>query len=133
VQGTRVIITGCRHWEPVDLAIEVLGRLAKKYGPGLVIVHGAASGVDETFSNYASMLSISQERHPALWGKYGNRAGPTRNQEMVDLGAVLCVAVHRDIHNSKGTRDCARRAIAAGIPTCLMDGTSPDPVWLKEV
>lgn len=51
-----------------------------------------------------------------------------RNQTMVDDGADLCIAVHRFLAKSKGTKDCARRAIAAGIPTYLVvsDAVAPE-------
>jgi hypothetical protein len=49
-----------------------------------------------------------------------NIAGPKRNQEMVQAGADLCVALHRSIEASKGTKDCVRQAMAAGIPTYLI-------------
>jgi hypothetical protein len=50
---------------------------------------------------------------------------------MIKAGAVLCVAVHRNIRASKGTRDCARQAIAAGIPTWLLDGDDARPRRLE--
>ena len=40
-------------------------------------------------------------------------AGPIRNQEMVDGGAAMCLAFHRAISLSKGTKGClAATAIA---------------------
>ena len=39
----------------------------------------------------------------------------------MDSCAGLCIAVPRFLPGSKGTKDCARRAIAAGIPTYLID------------
>ena len=52
---------------------------------------------------------------------YIANAGPIRNQEMVDGGAAMCLAFHRVISLSKGTKDCGRRAIETGIPTYLID------------
>jgi hypothetical protein len=42
-------------------------------------------------------------------------------------GASLCVAVHRNIRGSRGTKDCARRCLAAGIPTWLIDSEDVRP------
>lgn len=118
----RVLVTGCRHWRPDALAAEVIGRLLDRYGVPLVIVHGNAPGVDATFRDVAdAMLAPDTEAHAADWDHYGRGAGPRRNAEMVALGADLCLAIHRDIRSSLGTRDCARRAIEAGIPTYLID------------
>jgi hypothetical protein len=46
---------------------------------------------------------------------------------MVDRGASLCVAVHRHILDSKGTRDCVIRAAAAGIPVWLLQDDTGVP------
>jgi hypothetical protein len=36
-------------------------------------------------------------------------------------GADLCIALHRTIETSKGTKDCVRQALAAGIPAYLIE------------
>jgi hypothetical protein len=122
----RVLITGDRGWDCDKLACDVLRRLVAKYGTGLVIVHGAAGCVEAAFAAAAGALGVAVEAHPAEWARLGKRAGPSRNQRMVDAGADLCLAVHPYLANSKGTKDCARRAIAAGIPTYLIDGDGDD-------
>ena len=45
---------------------------------------------------------------------YDANAGPIRNAPMVEAGAGMCVAFHRAISASKGTKDCVRRATQAG-------------------
>ena len=108
-----------------------------------MIVHGGATGVDRSFSEAAGELGLEQEAHLARWDEidhpravirrdrkghpFNSHAGPLRNQEMVDAGAGLCIALHRAISSSKGTRDCARRAIAAGIPTWLVSSERGEP------
>lgn len=42
-----------------------------------------------------------------------------RNQEMVDLGADLCIAY--PLPEGSGTQDCIRRAVKAKIPTLVFD------------
>ncbi|HEY2159333.1 MAG TPA: SLOG family protein [Isosphaeraceae bacterium] len=123
----RVIVTGDRAWECRELAEDVVRRLLAKYGQGLVVVHGAVGGVDAAFAEAAEALDITVEAHRAEWARLGKRAGLSRNQRMVDAGADICLAVHRFIANSQGTKDCARRAIAAGIPTYLIDGSDSRP------
>jgi hypothetical protein len=39
---------------------------------------------------------------------------------MIAAGSDFCIAVHRFGFNSQGTKDCARRAAKAGIPTYLV-------------
>lgn len=46
----RIIITGDRKWYAPEQAEEVISRLIISYGGSLVIVHGAATGIDQSFS-----------------------------------------------------------------------------------
>jgi hypothetical protein len=46
---------------------------------------------------------------------------------MVGAGAALCVVLHRFLTASKATKDCARRAVGAGIPTYLIDSPKAEP------
>lgn len=124
---TRILITGCRHWNCDALADRVIARLIAKHGRHLVIVHGDAPDVDTAFANAASRAIIPDEPHSADWKRLGNAAGPRRNEAMVNAGASLCIAVHRDIRSSKGTRGCALLAIGAGIKTVLIDSEEGEP------
>jgi len=50
-------VTGNRHWCAPEL---VLNRLLVRYGPGLVIVHGGATGIDRAFAHVtASSQTLS--------------------------------------------------------------------------
>jgi hypothetical protein len=53
---------------------------------------------------------------------------PMRNKEMVESGADLCIALNRTIQTSRGTRDCFRQALAAGIPTYLIEDEDAIPL-----
>jgi hypothetical protein len=46
---------------------------------------------------------------------------------MVAAGAEMCLAFHRAISASKGTKDCARRAIAKGTSTDLITSEAAEP------
>lgn len=110
----RVLVTGSRHgWHSGDLAA-ALERLRAEY-PEAVLVHGAAPGVDTQAATLWGSWGLRTEPHPASWRQYGKRAGPIRNQQMVDAGAEICVAFLEP--GSRGTADCLARARAAGIPT----------------
>jgi hypothetical protein len=141
-------VTGDRNWYAPDFAEEVLNRLIIRYGPGLVIVHGGATGIDRSFAEACGEVGVEQEAHPARWEEldhpdavirydrrnrpYNANAGPIRNAEMVAAGAEMCLAFHRAIFASKGTKDCARRAIAAGIPTYLINSEAAEPSRLRD-
>jgi hypothetical protein len=143
----RIIVTGDRRWYAPELAEQVLNRLLLRYGPGLVIVHGGVTGIDRFFAEACGELGVEQEAHPARWEeldhpdaviRYDRRnwpfnanAGPIRSAEMVAAGAEMCLAFHRAISSSKGTTDCARCAIVAGIPTYLIDSDAAEPKRLR--
>jgi hypothetical protein len=144
----RVLVTGDRRWYAPDLAVQVVNRLLVRYGPSLVIVHGAAEGIDRSFAEACFALGVEQEAHPARWKDlkavgavvrydrrkhpYNSNAGPERNAEMVAAGAEMCVAFHRFLAASSGTKDCVWRAIEAGIPTYLIDSEKAEPRRLRE-
>jgi hypothetical protein len=75
----RVLITGDRHLNALDLAEDILNRLLAKYGPNLVIIHGGARGVDNAFSVACHELGVVAEPHVADWKGLGNIAGPALN------------------------------------------------------
>lgn len=128
----RVLVTGSRDWPCHELAEQVVARLLRGHGPGLVVVHGAAPGVDTAFAGACGELGVDHEPHPARWRELGRRAGPVRNEEMVRAGAGLCLAVHRNLATSLGTKGCVRLALAAGIPCWLLDGDDATPRPITE-
>ena len=85
------------------------------------------AGVDQSFNVAGSELGIAVEPHLADGKGMGNVAGPARNREMVQAGADLCIALHRTLETGKGTRDCVRQALAAGIPVCLIEDDQAIP------
>jgi YspA, cpYpsA-related SLOG family len=117
----RILITGDRHWNCVELAERVLNRLLARYGPILVIIHGGACGVDQAFAMACRELGIFAEAHLPDWKGLGNVAGPARNREMVESGADLCIALHRSLATSERTKDCVRQALVEGIPVYLIE------------
>lgn len=112
----RLLITGSRTWAKEDLMRKLLERVyneVKDRDP--ILVHGTAPGADQMASLIWLDLGGAVEPHPADWDTYGKSAGFVRNQEMVDLGANLCIAF---IHNrSRGATMTARIADQAGIRT----------------
>lgn len=109
----RVLITGARDFPSRSRVCNELDRLSRR---GLVIVHGGAAGVDAFADQWAREHGIEVERHPAQWGRYGRAlAGHIRNQQMVDLGADICLAFFRLGGANRGTSNCAAAARLKGI------------------
>jgi YspA, cpYpsA-related SLOG family len=119
----RVLVTGSRTWNDaatIRLALEAVADAAIAANvPMVTVVHGACpNGADELADQwvrwYRGKTLVLAERHPALWTKYGKRAGIVRNEIMVSRGADLCLAFIRD--DSPGATHCAELASDAGIP-----------------
>ena len=116
----RVLVTGSRnltHLHRRQVREALLHVTGYSYGPH-VLVHGGARGADTIAAQCARELGWDIEEHPADWGRHGKKAGPIRNQEMVDTGVDVCVAF--PLSDSIGTFDCMRRAEKAMVP--VMDG-----------
>lgn len=112
---TRILITGSRDWGDREAIWEALFP----YGLdswGVTLVSGACpSGADAIAEEIWKSWGMPVERHPADWKRHGKAAGFIRNQEMVNLGADVCLAFRKNY--SRGTTHCANAATMAGIPT----------------
>jgi len=115
----RILITGSRLLADAELVTRALASAVADYGPDLVVVHGAARGADTLADRAARALGLRVERRPADWAALGRRAGVVRNAEMVRDGADVLLAF--PVGESRGTRDCMRRAAAAGIPVQVFE------------
>lgn len=112
----RILITGSRKMTDYDLMrseiINTINYFAVDSST-VTIVHGNAKGADALAQQVAQALGLKVEAYPADWN-IGRKAGPLRNQLMVDKGADACLAFA--YQDSKGTKDCAQRARKANIP-----------------
>lgn len=122
----RVIVTGDRNWDCPELARAVVAGLVARHGD-VMLVHGDATGVDRAFAAAGREAGCEVLAYPADWDLLGPRAGPHRNGQMVADGAAFVIAVHRKLYFSRGTRDCVRRALAAGLPVWLIETADPGP------
>lgn len=131
----RILVTGSRHFGDVGQVRDALQAAFMLLGaPGTItVVHGAARGLDTIAAHVAQRQGMAVEAHPAQWDLHGKVAGFRRNQEMIDLGADICLgfplhqrtATGKD--TSRGTWHAITAATAAGIPTCVVWGTKLFP------
>jgi len=119
----RVLVTGSRGWDDAKTireALEAVARGAAEAGvETLTVIHGACpNGADELADQwvryYRGEPNVTAERYPALWQKFGKRAGMIRNEQMVATRPDLVLAFIRDA--SPGATHCAELASDAGIP-----------------
>lgn len=107
----RIIVCGGRDYADGKRIREVLGEYDRRDPWRVVVVHGGCRGADTLAALAALDLGFQAEEWAADWRRRGRRAGPLRNQAMVDRGADLVVA----FPGGAGTADLVRRARAAGI------------------
>lgn len=115
----RILITGSRTWTNRNLIgmelIQAAVELAGAYAPIILVSGACPRGADRIAEELAEGWGWTVERHPADWTAHGKAAGFIRNQQMVDLGADMCLAFVRD--GSRGATHCGQAAERAGIPT----------------
>ena len=134
-----VLVTGSRYWSSysvVAYALDMQLRVAESRGLRMRVTHGnCPTGADHHAQIWATVMTargVVERAVDADWGrdcgeecyhrprfrsdgsKYCPLAGHVRNQTMVDYGAEVCLAF--PTQDSRGTKDCARRAKKAGIP-----------------
>lgn len=80
------------------------------------VLHGGAKGADFLAKEWAFNNRIKATPFYAAWKDYGLRAGPIRNQEMVDSKPDLVVA----FPGNEGTADAVAKARAAGIEVMVI-------------
>lgn len=125
--GVIVLACGDRHWTDA-LAVEwALEYLRTHRDEPLTVIEGGARGADSIAGRWAARhraVGVGWIRFPAEWNRYGKRAGPVRNQQMLDyllqgrqVGQTVGVlAFHGDLEQSRGTKDMVTRAKRAGVP-----------------
>jgi hypothetical protein len=114
-ESPRILVTGSRDWTDEITIFSAISDVAIP-PDGWTLVSGACpTGADRIAEGFAEGLGLAIERHPADWNQHGKRAGFIRNQEMVDLGADVCLAFI--LNNSSGASHTARLAERAGIET----------------
>lgn len=111
----RVIIAGTRTFQDYELLKNhttfMLSRRVDAY-EDIEIVSGGASGADALGERYAREHGYKLTIFAADWGRYGRRAGPLRNRQMVEYADAL-IAFHDG--NSRGTANVIQEAREAGL------------------
>lgn len=113
----RIVICGSRDWTDAEAIKKEVDRLYARYGAALVVIHGAALGADSIAGACAQHRGIAVEPYPADWNKHGKKAGPSRNQQMLDTGVQGVVAFQRE--SSRGTQHMMDIARKANVPVIV--------------
>jgi len=100
-----------------------LDELARKYSKeykendnwlptDITIISGAARGADRAASDWATCNYARLEEFPADWVQYGKRAGPIRNEDMLNRGNPNLVI---SFPGGRGTAHMVKIAKKAGV------------------
>jgi hypothetical protein len=104
----RLVVTGGRNYTNKTFVYSVLSS----YDISFLGV-GDAKGVDSLAREYAVENNIPYKVFKADWNLYGKKAGPIRNELMLeDIKPDLVIA----FRGGRGTEDCARKAMEKSIP-----------------
>lgn len=116
-----LIIAGSRDLDEYDeidrvLVHEAFGRFVAEHFWPDVVFSGMATGADMIGWRLAELHEIPVRAFPVYsrdWSLLGPKAGPLRNQRMVDDAHGLLIVRYPD---SRGSADVLRRARKKGIP-----------------
>jgi hypothetical protein len=111
----KILVTGDRNWSD-EAAVE---RHLKEFG-ATEVIEGEARGADTLARVVAERNGWKVYKFPANWDEFGKAAGVIRNSDMIAEKPDLVLAFHDSISKSKGTKDCAKRALAHGMTTYLV-------------
>lgn len=107
----KVLVTGSRNFTNNKLMYNALSSIQNR---DVTLVHGGCRGADKITEKIGKELGFQIEEHLADWDKHGKSAGPIRNMEMLNSGIDLVLAF--PIGDSRGTRDCIKKAVDKNIP-----------------
>ena len=118
-----VVMSGCRDAEEINLYLgyqkaiqRIFDKLLAKRPPHtLIVIEGAARGVDFMVGREATRRGCGWVSVPANWSRYGLGGGPLRNEWMLQLHPDKVYGFHHDWAASKGTANCLTRAKSMGI------------------
>lgn len=108
----KLIIAGSRELFGPRIHEIIENRVPQFSKTPTEIVCGKARGVDTMGEEWAIRNGILVRPFPADWKRYGNLAGPTRNQQMADYADALLLIY---LPGSNGSLDMLRRAKVANL------------------
>lgn len=127
----RLLVCGDRDWCDYALVKEEIELFRMHVDNIETIIEGGAHGADFCGKMAGAELGIPVDEYPADWQNLGPKAGPIRNQRMVDDGKPdFVLAFHDDFEHSRGTKSMIKIAINAAIPYAVVKHETP---WEPDV
>jgi hypothetical protein len=104
----KILVCGGRHYEGASLVHSKLSE----FNPDCVLQGGCPTGADKFAREWAARNNTICETFAANWSEEGPKAGPLRNQKMLDYGKPDLVFA---FPGNRGTADMVRRAKKANV------------------
>jgi hypothetical protein len=113
----RVLCCGTRTFDDHAVVMRAVAR-----GAVDEVCHGGALGADTLAGQCAEELGKPVAVFNADWGRYGKRAGPIRNTQMLDeFDPEVVFAFVDDASSSAGTANMVLQALARQLPVHLFN------------
>ncbi len=107
-----MLVCGGRNFDDRDRLLTAMNAAVQGCDGEIIVIHGGARGADSLAGAIANEAKIRVLVFPADWERNGLRAGPIRNQQMLDEGKPDVVLA---MPGGTGTADMVRRARVAGV------------------
>ena len=107
----RIIVSGSRDFTDYTFFKNLLDSFLKTLPvekSEITFLHGDCRGTDKMAELYAKQNNCACIAFPADWEKYGQSAGPIRNNQMLNEGVDYLVAF--TTNRSRGTKDIIAKA-----------------------
>lgn len=111
-QSRKVAVTGGRYFYNTTVVYNVLNYVKPAY-----LVVGDATGLDKLARLWAEFTNTPYIVYPADWAKYGRRAGPIRNRQMLEEQMPDFLVA---FPGGAGTRNCIWQAKQLNIPVRMV-------------
>lgn len=108
----RVLVCGGRDYSDRRRVYEILD-VAHAVNPIILLIAGGANGADALAVDWARKEQVKFQVFSADWETLGRKAGPIRNQQMINEGKPHMVIAFQ---GGRGTADMIKRADTAGVP-----------------
>lgn len=106
----KALVCGGRDYHDKWFLFEFLDAIHLET-PITTVIHGDYSGADRLAGEWANANGIECIPVPAQWTELGKKAGPIRNQKMLDMNPDVVIAFPG--HN--GTADMCSKARRKGV------------------
>jgi ABC-type Fe3+-hydroxamate transport system substrate-binding protein len=112
----EVLVCGGRNYSDKLKVFKTLYQIDAAIGISTVIT-GGCTGADTLAGLWAQENTKVLTVVPADWALHGRKAGPIRNEKLLDLRPDLVVA----FPGGRGTEDMVKKAIKQGVSVRIVD------------